>query len=170
MTFKKKLTYTLAVLALAVAGSANAKIINLGTITAPENETFYRVFEHADEYTDRIDFVLTSAASLTGSVLDADELWSGMDTDIEWVSLYRGSSLLGTDTSASSFSIASLAAGAYSLFVRSDVDGHWGDGRFRASLSFAAAPTTSVPEPGTLALAGMGLLALGFAMRRRLFN
>jgi hypothetical protein len=45
----------------------------------------------------------------------------------------------------------------------------WAYGKvgYKGDIAFTPAP---VPEPNTLTLAGIGLLGLAFAMRRRLFN
>jgi hypothetical protein len=71
------------------------------------------------------------------------------------------------------FHFEGLGAGNYSLHVRGNIDQHLGLSRESAGyagwITFTGA-TTAVPEPSTLAITGLGLLGLAFAMRRRLFN
>jgi hypothetical protein len=87
------------------------------------------------------------------------------------VSLFQGSTLIGTDWSPGAFSFANLGAGSYSFFVNGRVDLELGfpGGQvgYRGSITFTP---KAVPEPNTLALTGLGLLALAFAMRRRFSN
>lgn len=62
------------------------------------------------------------------------------------------------------FAVSSLLSdGLLNVVIRANS----GDFRFGGSLLTVNGDRTSVPEPGTLGLLGLGLLAAGFAKRRR---
>jgi hypothetical protein len=78
------------------------------------------------------------------------------------VSLYQGATLLANESIFSTgnynFAVGPLGTGSYSLVVTgSTVNGSTGTYGVRVGL---------VPEPGTLALFGLGLAGAAFAARR----
>lgn len=174
MTMTRKISYALAAVALFAAGTASAEMINLGSIDAPATKNFSRDFDHDNHgFTDQISFWLTETADLYGKLWADDSKW--LDVDLSAVELFKGGISLGGDDNYGNFSFAGLSAGFYSLKVYGDVDNQFdwwesGDAKYSGQLKFVAAPASSVPEPGSFLLTGIGLLALGLAMRRRIFT
>jgi hypothetical protein len=170
-----KIRCALALLALVASGSASATTVNWGSITAPDWRVLYNDFGLGDlgAFSDRYNFTLTSGVNSFGGVVAFDPFLSIADIDLNSVSLWSGGSQIGYDASPWSFSFANLGAGSYSLHVDGVIGWEFGftgqHVNYNGSINFTPG-TTSVPEPGTLALAGLGLLGIAFAMRRRLFN
>jgi hypothetical protein len=170
---KNKIRLAFAALALALAGSANASIIDWGSITAPDHKDFGNAFVLAGDFSDEYRFTLTGGADSVGGLLEID-LWSYLNIQINDVALYFGGSEVGSFTNPSTFSFAGLVAGAYSLFVNGHVGVDLGGlgplVGYVGGIDFNRSPTTPVPEPSTFALIGAALLGIAFALRRRLFN
>lgn len=156
----RKLRLTLAALAIAASGAAQADYINLGTITAPETVEFGNGWFFAPEsFRDVFAFELTNGADTYGMIMEGGLFgW----TDVNLVSL-RSNTSITRDNSPGEFSFSGLTAGAYSLIVRGNAGGILTG--YSGTMTFV--PTAQVPEPGTLALFGLGLMALAFTTMRR---
>jgi hypothetical protein len=171
-----KIRLAFAALALALAGSANATIIDWGSITAPDHKIFGDSFTSRGDFSDEYRFTLTNGADSFGGVLEID-VASFFSIDIKDVALYFGGSAVDgfTDSSGGlwTFSFDGLVAGAYSLFVNGHVGLDFGGlvpaVGYIGGIDFQRT-TAQVAEPGTLALMGAALLGMAFAFRRRLFN
>jgi len=168
----KTFRLALAAVALAVAGVANASSINWGSITAPEEKNFGRSFDRDDtgHFWDNYNFTLTNEANSFVGLWEVDPNTNWLDITLGSVTLYKGFTYIGGFESPGSFNFSDLSAGAYSLWVdgwvtRDDGRRH-DDVAYTGNIKF----TTTVPEPNTLALAGLGLLAFAFVMRRRFSN
>ena len=126
-------------------------------------------FTGAGNYTDCYTFSLSgSGNSLTGGLNEYTSLLSTLSINVSAVSLYLGSTLVGSDTSPLNFSFGSLGGGGYTLAISSTVNALLlpvGTAGYSGSITTIAAP---VPEPGAVALTIAGVLGVGaFAWRRK---
>ncbi|HEU0204650.1 MAG TPA: PEP-CTERM sorting domain-containing protein [Burkholderiaceae bacterium] len=109
---------------------------------------------------------MAAPTSSFGGVLEIDPWLNKLAIDVTSVSLFGGGvlgsqtvgALIGVDDTT--FSFSGLLAGTYTLAVESDVDptfGFWNQPVGYVG-SIATVASRSVPEPGGLALIGIGLI------------
>jgi len=175
----RTLRIALAVIALAAASTANAVPINLGSMGPPALRLFGNDFSAVGDFNDEYTFSLTGSADTFGLLFDFDASLR-RDIDIFSVSLLSNGTTLGSvlwSPDQDTFGFSSLSVGNYSMFVSGTVTGRDGGllggglvGYVGALVTVASAPATSVPEPGTAGLFGIGLLGLFYALRRKLVS
>jgi len=148
-------------LALAVSAPAMAactSTFEMGVLGTPSIQALGNSFKSTQHFNDCYGFTLNSSANV-GGLLGPLNLGSitlsggGLSTSL-------------TDSTASVFSFNDLLAGVYQLVISGDVKNGWGGygGVLVATASSVVAP---VPEPKTYALLALGLLAMGWVVRRR---
>lgn len=164
-------------MALATGGPAMAactESFNLGVMGPPALRVIANDFGSVQHFEDCYSFTLNNPADSLGLSWELDASWT-RDIDLTSISLTGGNLVNAiVDTSTSSFSFSNLAAGVYQFVVTGDVTGRNGGllgggvvgygGVFATSSAPVAAP---VPEPKTYALLALGLLAVGWTVRRR---
>jgi hypothetical protein len=170
----RKIRYALAAFALIFGGAAvpsNAgTIFFLGELT---DDALLGAFHTGPgNFVDEYRFTLANAGNIFGDVTLTDGTNRGIV--LNGITLLADGKGIGSDDGAFAFS-GLLTDVTYSLLVDGDVflkntnPGGFFPGYF-GKLKFEATTTTPAPEPSTFVLAGVGLLAFGVAMRRRLFG
>ena len=166
-------------LALILASSAPAmaactSTFELGMLGTPSIYVLGDEFGSTLHFNDCYNFTLESVSDATGIVLELDASLR-RDIDLGSISL-SGGGLSGslTDPTASAFSFDYLLAGVYQLVISGDVTGRngglFGGGRvgYGGLLVVTSPPVAAlVPEPSTWALLTLGLMTVGWALRRR---
>ena len=146
----------------------------LGDLTPPDSAALGRSFTATGSYADCYTFSLASGANAFGGVIEFDNSFL-RDIDVTGISLYMGGvsggnttgSLFGTDTSPAAFAFGPLSAGSWTLLVASSVTGfNFGGFTVGYTGNVGTERASAVPEPGTLALIGIGLLGAAAARRR----
>jgi PEP-CTERM motif len=144
--------------------------LDLGQLSVPSVTLIGNSFDKAGIYTDTFDFSILSAANAGGLILEFDPSRS-LDLAVTAVSLSGVSgSIFSLVPGLLSYSFGSVAAGAYTLAIESTVTGSSGKlgvGYLGSlTLTTASGRVVTAPEPATLALYGLGLLAVVFSARR----
>ncbi len=167
-----KLKQMAAACALVLAGPAMAATCsssdNWGNLAVPGSHEISNWFTQTGSFNDCYSFSLGTSASAAGWVLEWD-VSNKLDIDVSSVSLFLGSSLIGSESTADTFNFGGLGTGNYRLEVAGNVSADtgrllgWGVGYFGSVSTIAAA----VPEPESYAMMLAGFLGVGFGVLRR---
>jgi hypothetical protein len=152
--------------ALFAAQSAMAGTYDFGLMGPPDSKTITASADSILGDTDTFTFSINAAANATGSAPDVPlalswfkltgvEVWSVKLLDS------TNAQIGATDYTTDNFSFGNLAAGSYSLVVKT-----YGNTNYNVTLTTASA-ATAVPEPEAYAMMLAGLGLVGFAARRK---
>ncbi|MBX3622576.1 MAG: FxDxF family PEP-CTERM protein [Rhizobacter sp.] len=167
----KVLAFLLALFTVGSASAACTQSFSLGVMGPPSVQAFGNSFDSVQHFEDCYNFTLSGPADAFGATFAID-LSSLRNITIGSLTL-TGGSLVNPlfDSSASGFSFSNLAAGVYQFVVSGDVTGSngssWGPLGYIGALATTSSVAAPVPEPKTYALLALGLLAVGWTVRRR---
>jgi hypothetical protein len=157
---------------LALAGPAMAASCSSdsdwGDLSPPETQFFGNWFTSQVGFNDCYSFTLSSGASASGWTTEID-LSNRLDIDVSSVSLFRGASLVSSDSSADTFMFGNLGAGSYRLEVAGNVlrDSGWSNGLGVGYVGQVRTVAAPVPEPETYAMLLAGFVGVGVGVMRR---
>jgi PEP-CTERM motif len=151
-----------ALIAVAASATSMATVYPLGNFTVPGIKSIGASYTSAGTFTDEytFSFVEPIADPIGISAAFNIGLPGSSNLTIDSVVLKQGATVLGSFVGPGIFNFSSITNGSYSLFVQSTVSG---TGPF---FSGYGGNLQLVPEPGTLALFGLGLAGAAFAARR----
>ena len=159
----------LAVLSALIVAPADATNVDLGSVPVPSSWTLENHFTSAQVFDDIYSFTIASTADGWGGVLDLNTDGNTILLGVSRIALFGLEGLIAFQTTTDNFRFSGLTAGSYSLHVMGGVaedgDVTGTDVSYTGALNLSL--PTPVPEPGTLALIGLGLAGAGLMGRRR---
>lgn len=148
---------------------ARALTVDLGTVPVPSSWDLQHSFSGTANFDDIYTFTIETSALAWGGVFEFVSDDNTLSLLVSSVSLYDTEKVLQVDYTPDGYSFSGLTAGTYSLHVQGRVDPDGGavvdPVYYQGKLSLSL--LTSVPEPGSLALFGLGLAAAALTGRRR---
>ena len=151
-----------ALIAVAASATSMATTYNLGAITVPGTSVIQNAPVTGPTFSDTFNFSFSYADPVFATAVLFDYVPVN-DVGLDSISLYQGSTFLGTQnlfgTGPFSVDAGPLFSGSYSAVVT----GHTLTGSNAGAYGLRIG---LVPEPGTLALFGLGLAGAAFAARR----
>ncbi len=146
---------------------------NLGVLTST-GTTFGNSFDETGSFVDYYTFTIANPGTVSGTTTDTSYvLFFTKDVTLSKLVLTgaTSSTILASDTTASSFTFSGLAAGDYKMAVHGSVTGALTlfDGSYSGTIkATSTAPVAApVPEASDIALTAIGLSGVAFMVRRR---